>query len=94
MENGELEARKFYDTMARQKVQIHARVKNLDNIIRFLYGDRVCGRITPERYDNMANDYEQERVELKVGIYHRSNQRDESSEIVCQGIHGERQGIL
>lgn len=40
-------------------------LKDLDNIIRCLYEDRVCGRITPERYDTMAGSYEQEQAELK-----------------------------
>lgn len=30
-----------------------------------LYEDRVCGRISPERYDTMAGGYEQEQAELK-----------------------------
>ena len=61
----EAEAKKFYDTVARQRAQIQARIKDLDNIIRCLYEDRVCGRITPERYDTMASGYEQEQAELK-----------------------------
>lgn len=65
MENGEAEAKKFYDTVARQREQIQARIKDLDNIIRCLYEDRVCGRISPERYDTMASGYEQEQAELK-----------------------------
>lgn len=65
MENGETEAKKFYDTVARQRAQIQSRIKDLDNIIRCLYEDRVCGRISPERYDTMANGYEQEQAELK-----------------------------
>lgn len=65
MDNGEAEAKKFYDTVARQRTQIQARIKDLDNIIRCLYEDRVCGRISPERYDTMASGYEQEQAELK-----------------------------
>ena len=65
MENGEAEARRFYDTVAQQRAQIQARIKDLDNIIRCLYEDRVCGRISPERYDTMASGYEQEQAELK-----------------------------
>lgn len=41
------------------------RIKELDNIIRCLYEDRVCGRLTSERYDSMANGYEQEQAELR-----------------------------
>ena len=79
MENGEAEARKFYDTVARQRAQIQARIKDLDNIIRCLYEDRVCGRISPERYDTMAGGYEQEQAELKQeleSITARINQMD------------------
>lgn len=65
IQNGETEAKKFYATTEREKVQIEKRIKELDNIIRCLYEDRVCGRLTPERYDIMANGYEQEQAELR-----------------------------
>ena len=68
MANGEEEARKFYDTATRQQNKLNARIKDLDNIIRCLYEDRVCGRITPERYDTMAGSYEQEQAELKLEL--------------------------
>ena len=68
MVNGEEEARKFYDTATRQQNRLNARIKDLDNIIRCLYEDRVCGRITPERYDTMAGSYEQEQAELKLEL--------------------------
>lgn len=58
--NGEAEAKKFYHTAKREKEQIEKRIKELDNIIRCLYEDRVCGRLTPERYDTMSGGYEQE----------------------------------
>ncbi len=64
-ENGEVEAEKFYRTAERERQQIEKRIAELDNIIRCLYEDRVCGRITPERYDTMANGYEQEQTSLK-----------------------------
>ena len=63
--NGEAEARKFYKSAKREKDQIEKRIKELDNIIRCLYEDRVCGRLSPERYDVMAGGYEQEQGELK-----------------------------
>lgn len=65
IQNGETEAKKFYTTAEREKAQIEKRIKELDNIIRCLYEDRVTGRITPERYDIMANGYEQEQSELR-----------------------------
>lgn len=64
-QNGEAEAKKFYATAEREKAQIKKRIKELDNIIRCLYEDRVTGRITPERYDVMAGGYEQEQAELR-----------------------------
>ena len=64
-QNGEAEAKKFYKTAEREKAQIEKRIKELDNIIRCLYEDRVCGRLTPERYDVMAGGYEQEQSELR-----------------------------
>ena len=64
-QNGEAEAKKFYKTTERDKIQIEKRIKELDNIIRCLYEDRVCGRLTPERYDSMANGYEQEQAEFR-----------------------------
>lgn len=68
MANGEEEARKFYDTAVSQQKKLNARIKDLDNIIRCLYEDRVCGRITLERYDTMAGSYEQEQAELKQDL--------------------------
>lgn len=64
-QSGEAEAKKFYRTAEREKAQIEKRINELDNIIRCLYEDRVCGRLTPERYDSMANGYEQEQSELR-----------------------------
>ncbi len=63
--NGEEEAEKFYRNAKLQKEQLEKRIQDLDNIIRCLYEDRVSGRITPERYDLMANGYEQEQAEKK-----------------------------
>lgn len=63
--NGEAEAKKFYKTAEREKVQIKKRINELDNIIRCLYEDRVTGRISPERYDSMASGYEQEQSALQ-----------------------------
>lgn len=67
-QNGEAEAKKFYEITEREKAQIEKRIKELDNIIRCLYEDRVTGRISPERYDTMANGYEQEQMDLKQNL--------------------------
>ena len=63
--NGEAEAKLFYARAKKETAQIESRIKDLDNIIRCLYEDRVYGRITPDRYDMMADGYEQEQQELK-----------------------------
>ena len=67
-QNGEEEAKKFYKTAEREQKQLESRIKDLDNIIRCLYEDRVCGRLTPERYDALAGGYEQEQTELKLSL--------------------------
>ena len=58
-------AEKFYRNAKIQKEQLEKRIQDLDNIIRCLYEDRASGRISPERYDSMANGYEQEQAEKK-----------------------------
>ena len=75
--NGEAEADKFYKAAEREKIQIEKRIKELDNIIRCLYEDRVCGRLSPERYDVMASGYEQEQAELKQGLQSITKRIDE-----------------
>ena len=82
-QNGEEEAEKFYRNAKLQKEQLEKRIQDLDNIIRCLYEDRVSGRITPERYDSMANGYEHEQAEKKRELQEltesieRMNMRDQ-----------------
>ena len=64
-ENGEAEAKKFYAMAERQRNSLESRIKEIDKIIRCLYEDRVVGRITPERYDDLACGYELEQTEIK-----------------------------
>ncbi|MBR1824796.1 MAG: DUF4368 domain-containing protein, partial [Ruminococcus sp.] len=59
-----------------KKSKLEKRNKELDNIIRCLYEDRVTGRITPERYDSLATGYEKEQSELKAELSTLSNQLD------------------
>ena len=63
--NGEAEAKKFTAQAEKEKQRIESRIKELDNIIRRLYEDRVTGRISPERYDTMSAGYEQEQATLR-----------------------------
>ena len=76
-ENGEAEARKFYANAEKEKRRIDSRIKELDNVIRCLYEDRVTGRITPERYDTMAGGYEQEQASLREKLQALSEQMNE-----------------
>lgn len=65
MSKGKAEAAKIEKESVRQQSEIETRLKKLDSIIRCLYEDRVVGRITPERYDEMVVGYEEEMAELK-----------------------------
>ena len=76
-ENGEAEAKKFYASAEKEKKRIDSRIKELDNIIRCLYEDRVTGRITPERYDTMAGGYEQEQASLREELQALNEQMTE-----------------
>lgn len=78
-QNGEADAKKFYKTAEREKALIEKRMKELDNIIRCLYKDRVTERIAPKRYDFMAGGYEQEQAELRqelISITERISKMD------------------
>lgn len=48
-QNGEAEAKKFCQTAEKEKTRLETRIQDLDNIIRCMHEDRVCGRITAER---------------------------------------------
>lgn len=77
--NGEAEAEKYRRAAGMEKERTEKRIMELDNIIRCLYEDRVCGRLTPERYDVMATGYEQEQAKLKQtlqSITERFNQME------------------
>ena len=75
--NGEAEAKKFYSNAEKEKQRIESRIKELDNIIRCLYEDRVTGRISPERYDTMAIGYEQEQASLREELQMLTEQVNE-----------------
>ena len=65
MQKAKDEAEKFYAIAKKQKSKIEERIKKISGIIRCLYEDRVVGRISVERYDELACGYEQEQAELK-----------------------------
>lgn len=64
-QNDRAEARKFSKFSQQERKQIETRIAQIDNTIRCLYEDRVVGRITPERYDQLAAGYESEQTELR-----------------------------
>lgn len=68
MTNGEQEAKKLIKESEDRKAEYTARINQLDGIIRMLYEDRVIGRISPERYDTLAADYEKEQADLKANL--------------------------
>ncbi len=79
MQNGEKEAQKLRKESEQKKSKLEKRNRELDNIIRCLYEDRVSGRLSPERYDSLAASYEKEQSELKVELAELSNQLDNMS---------------
>lgn len=74
MQNGREAAERMTADIRKEHTKLENRVKELDNIIRCLYEDRVVGRITPERYDIMAAGYEQEQIELRKKLLQLTEQ--------------------
>ena len=62
---GRVEASKIEKNAEKERATAEARIQKIDSIIRCLYEDRVVGRISPERYDEMAAGYEKELADLK-----------------------------
>ena len=68
MQKGEEESSKFLRDTEKQQAELSARIKQLDNIIATLYEDRVVGRLSPERYDQLSAKYEEEQAEIKAKL--------------------------
>ena len=49
----------------RQRISLESRIEEIDKIIRCLYEDRVVGRITSKRYDELECGYELKQSESK-----------------------------
>ena len=64
MKKGRAEAKKQNELFEKRKKIISDRIAKLNNILRCMYEDRVVGRITPERYDEMSAGYESELAEM------------------------------
>lgn len=73
MNRGKAEAKRIEKHAVGQRSEIENRISQIDNIIRCLYEDRVVGRITPERYDEMVVGYEKELAELKDKLVKLNN---------------------
>ena len=68
MQRGEEESRKLLRDVEKQQNELNARIKQLDNIIATLYEDRVIGRLSPERYNQLSAKYEEEQAEIKTKL--------------------------
>ena len=73
MQKGKSQAMKIEKNAVQEKAAVEERIKKIDGIIRCLYEDRVIGRITPERYDEMVVGYEDEMAELKLRLSEVNN---------------------
>ena len=64
---------KFQSKTKTELKRLSERQEEIGRIIRKLYEDNVCGRITDERFDFLAKSYEDEGNELKTKIQELKN---------------------
>jgi len=57
---------KFQSKTKADLKRLYERQEDIGRIIRKLYEDNVCGRITDERFDFLAKTYETEQTELRA----------------------------
>lgn len=67
------ETEKFQSKTKAELKRLSERQEEISRIIRKLYEDNVCGRITDERFDFLAKSYEDEGNELKMKIQEFKN---------------------
>ena len=67
------ETEKFQSKTKAELKRLSERQEEIGRIIRKLYEDNVCGRITDERFDFLAKSYEDEGNELKTKIQEFKN---------------------
>ena len=67
------ETEKFKSKTKAELKRLSERQEEIGKIIRKLYEDNVCGRITDERFDFLAKSYEDEGNELKTKIQELKN---------------------
>jgi len=80
-QRGEQEMQRLLKDSEMLKIELETRFNQLDNIIAMLYEDRTIGRITPERYDQLATKYEQEQADIKAKL------ADLNSQLERQELH-------
>ena len=89
IKKGKAEAHRLTKSIEKQREVTYTRIKKIESVIRCLYEDRVDGRITPERYDEMVADYESEQLELKeklTAITNELHKYDEQEKAVKEFI--------
>lgn len=64
---------KFQSKTKAELKRLSERQEEIGKIIRKLYEDNVCGRITDERFDFLAKSYDDEANDLKIKIQEHKN---------------------
>ena len=80
----------------KRKKIISDRIAKLNNILHCMYEDRVVGRITPERYDEMSEEYESELTVKKqelTALNEQQQSENEQERIVAEFMEKARQYI-
>ena len=96
MKKGRAEAKKQNELFEKRKKIISDRIAKLNNILRCMYEDRIVGRITPERYDEMSAGYESELAEKKqelISLNEQQQSENEQEKIVAEFMEKARQYI-
>ena len=68
MNQSKAEVEKSLRSEKKERSRAEARASEIDTIIRKLYEDNVCGKISDERFIKLSDDYEKEQKELKNHI--------------------------
>ncbi len=68
MKQSKAEVEKSLRSEKKELSRAEARASEIDTIIRKLYEDNVCGKISDERFIKLSDDYEKEQKELKNHI--------------------------
>lgn len=74
--NGDDEAKRRLRESEQQKESYKARLTQLYSITKALYEDRAVGRITPELFEQLSADYEQEKSDIQAKLTVLENEID------------------